>query len=200
MRCLKNGILIVAFLLAPAGLLAQSESRIGLSFGSEYIPALSIEGSDFNPGAAYEFQLYFYDASVTRLHVGLHYSRGYHSSISYSAGLSAGYVISLSDRLTLTPGLEITDFKMSERNCRTSFRSVLNTIFDADDPCVDNSHISFNPNLTATFSISGPFSLNLQAGYRTMLSNMHREKERVSEPIPGGGSIERTYYESTRSF
>lgn len=198
---MKKIVLLIVFVVGfSAGVQAQEESRIGLSINSDFFPEFRIDEAEYTPSSAYGFQLSFYDMNYTRLRFSFHYARGYHQSVSYTAGLSAGYVISLSDRFSLTPGLGVMEYKMADRTCRFSFRSVMNTLFDVYESCPDDSHVSFNPFLEAELKLSEPFSILIQANYRAMLSNVRHLNETQTETLPGGGTIEREFYETENSF
>jgi hypothetical protein len=197
----KETVLLIIFVCGiSAGVHAQDDSRIGFSVNSGFSPAFQIHEAEFTPGYTYGFQLSFYDSDFTRLRYAFYYSRGYHRSVSYSAGLSAGYVISMADWFSLTPGLGVTDYKMKDRTCRTSLRSILNTLFDVNESCPDDSHVSFNPFLAAELKLSEPFSILLQVNYHVMLSNVRHLKEIQTETLPDGTTIEREIYESGNSF
>lgn len=198
---MKKIILLSAFIVGiSAGVHAQEHSRIKLSLNSDFFPEFRIHEAEYTPSSAYGFQLSFYDMYYTRLKYSFHYARGYHRSVSYSAGLSAGYVISLSDRFSLTSGLGVMEYKMKDRTCQISFRSIMNTLFDVYEPCSDDSHVSFNPFLTAELKISEPFSILIQANYRAMLSNVRYLEETYTESRPNGGTIEHEIYETKNSF
>lgn len=105
----------------------------------------------------------------------LHYARGFDSSVSYVAGLSASAVFQLTDNIRVKPGLGIQEFKMADRNCRTTWRTILDSIFDLENQCSDDVHASFIGFTNLEYQISDPFSLFLQLSYRTILSNVREE-------------------------
>ncbi|MCC5907394.1 MAG: hypothetical protein JJU13_14375 [Balneolaceae bacterium] len=120
---MKKIVLLIALVAAVStGVQAQKDSRIGLSINSDFFPEFRIHDTDFTHSSAYGFQIAFYDMDYTRLRYSFNYARGYHQSVSYSAGLSAGYVISVTDRFYLTPGLGIMEYKMASclitRQCK----------------------------------------------------------------------------------
>lgn len=196
---MKKIVFLIAFTAGiSADVYAQEDSRIVLSINSGFFPEFRIHEAEYTPSSAYSFQLSFYDMDDTRLRYSFHYARGYHRSVSYSAGLSAGYVIPLSDRFSLTPGLGVMNYKMADRTCRISFRSIMNTIFDVDESCPDDSHGSLNLFLSSEIKITEPFSIFLQTGYRIM-HNSIRMLERT-ETLPGGGTIERKFYKRENSL
>lgn len=198
---MKKIVLLIAFTVGiSAGVDAQEDSRIGLSINSDLFPEFRIHETDFNHSSAYGFQISFYDMDYTRLKFSFHYARGYHRTVSYSAGLSAGYVISLSDRFSLTPGLGVMNYKMADRTCRISFRSIMNTIFDVDESCPDDSHGSLNLFLSSEIEIAEPFSIFFQTGYRIMHNSVRMLERTETETLPGGGTIERKFYKRENSL
>src|SRR5690625_1652760 len=104
---------------------AQESSTLELSINSETFPRFRIDQTAFSQSLAYGIQVSYYDEEFTPLRFSFDYARGYHQTVSYSTGLSAGYVILFTDRFSLTPGFGVTDFKMRDRNCRISFYSVM---------------------------------------------------------------------------
>src|SRR5690625_7539094 len=92
------------------------------------------------------------------------------------------------------------EYKMKDRNCQISFRSIMNTLFDVYEPCSDDSHVSFNPFLTAELKISEPFSILIQANYRAMLINVRYLEETYTESRPNGSTIEHEIYETKNSI
>ncbi len=198
---MKKIVFLIAFTVGiSAGVHAQEESKIGLSINSDFFPEFRIHEAEYIPSSAYGFQLSFYDMDYTRLRYSFHYARGYHRSVSYSAGLSAGYVIYLSSRVLLTPGIGVMEYKMEDRTCRISFRSVMNMLFNVYESCPDDSHVSFNPFLETEVKLSEPISIMLQVNYRAMLSNVRHLRETYTETQPDGGTIEYEIHETNNSF
>lgn len=179
---------------------AQEGSTIELSINTEAFPRFRIDQTSFSQSLSYGIQVSYYDEEFTPLRFSLNYARGYHQTVSYSTGLSAGYVILFTDRFSLTPGFGVTDFKMRDRNCRISFYSVMNSLFGSYDSCYDDSHISLNPFIEAELKLSEPLSVVFQATYRAMLSHIRYLTETVTDDLPGGGTIEQEIYRYENSF
>lgn len=198
---MKKLLLLIVFSAGiTLNLHGQENSKLGLSITSSFFPEFRLLEASVSPGMAHGVQVSFYDSKFSWMRYSFHYARGYHKPVAYSAGLSAGYVIPLSGRFSLTPGLGVTEYKMKDRTCRISFQSVMNKLFNIYEPCPDDSHVSFNPFLSAGFKLSGPFSIALSMDYRAMLSNVRRLKETKTEPLPGGGSITYEFYETEKAF
>jgi len=127
------------------------------------------------------------------------YSRGYDAAVSYVIGLSAAAVFQITDDLRLKPGVGIQEFKMADRSCRTTWRSILDTIFDVDNKCSDDTHASFIGFISLEYQLADPFSLFLQTTYRAVLSSVRKESS-VETVGPNGETSERTYYTTDRSL
>ncbi len=151
---------------------SQVHSGAGVSFKSDHFPEFRLHDNQFTGSSAYTLQFTFFDRDYTRMEYGLHYTRGYDAAISYSAGFSAAYVIMLTERFFLKPGLGLDGYKMKNRTCRTPFRSVMNRVFNVHEPCPDDVHTSFNPFLIMELKISEPVSFFFQTTYRAMLSSV----------------------------
>lgn len=192
-------LLIVLLTLFPLTSTAQSNSPVGISLSSDFFPTFQLHEDRFSGSSVYSLQLSYYDRDSSRMEYILHYSRGYDQSISHSVGLSAAYVIDLSDRLFLKPGIGLDGYKLKNRSCRTSFRSILNKLFDVYEPCDDDVHTSFNPFLTLELQLSEPFSLFIRTSYRLMLSSTRYVKETITETTPNGLEIEREVHGSKNS-
>jgi len=197
----KPVLLAIGLFITFAGTVhAQSENQIGVMLHTGYFPELRIHDSHFSPSMAYGLQVYYYDADYTRLRFGFHYARGYHRSVSYSPGFSVGYVIPLSKTVSLTPEIGLMNYKMEDRTCRVSFRSIMNTLFNVYEPCPDDSHGSINLFVSSEIEIAGPFSIFFRTGYRFMHSSVRRLVDTETETLPSGVTITREYHKTENSF
>ncbi|WP_069133421.1 hypothetical protein [Rhodohalobacter halophilus] len=190
-------LLMVTPLYEAAG---QSHSGFSLSVTGSYAPTLTIYTDDIQNSASIGIQASYFDEDYTRMEYGFHYSRGYNNSVSYLMGLSAAAVFQITDGLRLKPGLGVQEFKMADRSCRTTWRSILDTIFDVDKQCRDDSHTSFIGFISLEYQLAEPFSLFLHTTYRTILSSVRKETETVLLEGPNGETVERTNYTTDRSF
>ncbi|WP_234567518.1 hypothetical protein [Rhodohalobacter sp. 614A] len=185
--------------IVPLSGIAQHHSPIGVSIYSDFFPGFKLHKNRFTGSSVYSLQLSFYDRDYTRMEYTLHYSRGYDSSISHSVGLSAAYVIGLSNRFLLKPGLGLDGYKLTDRSCHTTFRSILNKIFDIYEPCDDDIHTSFNPFLAFEARLSEHLSLFIRTSYRLMLSSTDYVKETITETAPNGEEITRDIHGTEHS-
>lgn len=197
---MKIILLWAALILVPLSSAAQYGSQVGFSINNDFFPGFILHEDRFPGSSVYTLQLSYYEPDYTRLEYALHYSRGYHQSVTYSAGFSAAYVIRLSDRFILKPGLGLDSYKFKDRSCRISIRSVLNSLFNIDEPCDDDVHASFNPFVTMELELAEPFSFFVQTSYRMMLSSTGYVKETFTETGPNGREIEREISGTKHSF
>ncbi len=155
----------------------QDLPRFGLSFERDQLRNFRIDNENYNESRSYTFRISFYEQKYTNIEYSLHHTRGYHESISYSFGLSAAYVLSLSDDVLLKPGLSLDAFKLKDRKCKSIIKSMIQAMFDVDNSeCDDDQHTSFTPRLTAEIKISDPMSLVFRTDYRFMYSIVDEER------------------------
>lgn len=186
---MKFRYLIMAFfLLLPFLLSAQDQEAppFGLSLHGGLFPEFTLNDNQFSESSFFDLRAHLYDQKNTRLEFTLNYSRGYHPSVSYSYGLSAGYRFRLGDSGVLKTSFGIENYKLRDRECRSTVRTILNALFDVDDSCSDDVHASFNPAVALEVNITGPVWLVFEATYRAMLSSTEYEKETVVETTPDG--------------
>lgn len=178
----------VLFLLIPFLLTAQNreEPEFGLSLHGGLFPEFTLDGNEFAESPIFDLRAHLYDQKHTRLEYTLNYTRGYHPSVSYSYGLSVGYRLRLGDSGVLKTSLGIENYKLRDRECRSTVRTILNAIFDVDDSCSDDVHASFNPAAALEVNIAGSVWFVAEATYRLMLSSTAYEKERILETTPDG--------------
>lgn len=193
-------LLLAVLILVPLSSAAQYNSQIGFSINNDFFPGFTLHEDRFPGSSVYTLQLSYYEPDYTRLEYSLHYSRGYHQSVTYSAGFSAAYVIQLSDQFILKPGLGLDSYKLKDRTCRISFRLVMNSLFDVYEPCDDDVHASFNPFVTMKLELAEPLSIFVQTSYRAMLSSTDYVKGTITETGPNGGKIEREISGTKHSF
>jgi len=173
---MKFYTILSAILLIPLlSVEAQTHSGFSFDLSGSFSPELQFYYDSFVNSSAMHFRGSYFDKDYTRMEYSLHYARGFDSSVSYVAGLSASAVFQLTDNIRFKPGAGIQEFKMADRNCRTTWRTILDSIFDLDDQCSDNIHASFIGFTNLEYQISEPFSLFLQLSYRTILSNVREE-------------------------
>jgi hypothetical protein len=186
-------LFILTILLIPLSLSAQDDSYLGVGIQTDLFPGFQLLDDHFTDSRAYTLQLTFYDARYTRLEYGVRYTRGYHQSISYSAGMNAAYRVNLSDQFTLKPGIGMDGYKLADRTCRTSIRSILDNIFNVGGPCTDDVHASFSPFIELEWRMVKSISVYAQTEYRAMLSSTHVSNE-------SGSSTDHTFYGSGTRF
>lgn len=198
---MKITLALFTLFLIPSAASGQGESRFSLSLQTGLMPDFQLTGEAPATGStAYGIELAFDDRDYSRMRYAFSYSRGYHSTVSYAAGLSAGVVIPFTGRLSLEPGIEVANFRMKDRQCRTSFRTILNALFDAYDSCEDDSHISYRPYLATEWKLSEPLSILFRTDYRFMMSHTWQTTGSEKTSSPDGGQVEREYRESERRF
>lgn len=199
---MKTRLFIILLILFPVFLSAQSQetSRLGLSVHRGLFPSFSLDESEFSGSSVFDLRAHFYDVSHSRLEYTLNYKRGYHPSVSYSYGLSAGYRIKLGDRGVLKPAFGIENYKLRDRECRSAVKTILNALFDVDDSCSDDVHASFNPSVALEMNISGPVWIVLDVTYRAMLSSTSYVKETITETAPDGSERENKIRGTEHSF
>ena len=174
-------LFVLTILLIPLSLSAQDDSYLGAGIQTDLFPGFQLLDNHFTYSRAYTLQLSFYDTRYTRLEYGVRYTRGYHQSISYSAGINAAYRVYLSDQFILKPGIGLDGYKLSDRTCRTSIRSILDNIFNKGDSCTDDVHASFSPFIELEWRILKPLSVYVQSVYRAMLSSTNVSDESGSD-------------------
>ncbi len=180
----------------------QAQTHSGFSFGvsGSFSPDLQFYDGNFTNSQSLNFQASYFDADYTRMEYGFQYARGFDSSVSYVTGLSAAALFQITDQIRFKPGIGVQEFKMADRSCRTTWRSILNTIFDVNNECHDDSHTSFIGFISMEYQLAESFSLFLQTTYRTILSSVRQETGVELLEGPNGGTIERTSYTTDRSF
>lgn len=198
---MKFYTILSAILLIPL-LSVEGQTHSGFSFdlSGSFSPELRFYDDNFGTSSAVHFRGSYFDQDYTRMEYSLQYARGFDTSVSYVLGLSASAVFQLNDNIRVKPGLGIQEFKMSDRSCRTTWRTVLDSIFDVDDQCSDDVHASFIGFTNLEYQLSEPFSFFLQMSYRTILSNVSEESGTEIITGPNGESIERTNYTTDHSF
>lgn len=197
---MKFHYFLLLFILIPLFEAAgQSHSGFSLSLTGSYAPNLTVNDRNFANNRSIGLQASYFDEDYTRMEYSFLYSRGYDAAVSYVIGLSAAAVFQIIDDLRLKPGLGVQDFKMADRSCRTTWRSILDTIFDVDNKCSDDTHASFIGFISLEYQLADPFSLFLQTTYRAVLSSVRQESS-VETVGPNGETSERTYYTTDRSL
>jgi len=187
---MKFFTIILILTLAPLlSLQAQSHSGFSLGLSTNYSPELQFYEDSFSNSRSFNLHASYFDKDYTRMEYSFQYSRGFDSSVSYVAGLSAAVVIQLSDQLRLKPGVGIQEFKMADRSCRTTLRTVLDSIFDISDTCSDDVHASFTGFTNLEYQLTEPFSFFIQTTYRTFLSSVGHE-------TGGGSETDHSFYSS----
>ena len=158
---------------------AQETSRFGLSFERDQLRNFRIYNENYRKSRSYTIRFSFYEYKYTNIEYSLHHTRGYDESVAYSFGLSAAYVLKLSEDVLLKPGLSFDAYKLKDRKCNSFVKSVIRSVFDIDDgKCDDDQHTSFTPRLSAEIKISDPVSLVFRTDYRFMYSIMDYETEK----------------------
>lgn len=180
-------IFLLLILLAP--LISTAQSGPGISFSRNHFPVFHLDEDRFPGTAAYTIALSYHDQDYTQLEFSVHHSRGYDRSVSYSYGLSAGYVASLSETVSLKAGLGADVYRMRDRECKSFIRGVMILLFDADDDCADDHHASLNPFIAAEVQVAEPLSLFLQTSFRGMISNTRETEGTRTETTPDGGQV-----------
>lgn len=186
-------VFIVFILLQTLPIQAQTHSGFSLGVSGSYSPDLQFYNDSFTKSQSLNFQASYFDSDYTRMEYGLNYSRGFDSTVSYVFGLTAAAVFQLTDQMRLKPGIGVQEFKMADRSCRTTWRTVLDSIFDIDSSCSDDVHASFIGFANLEYQLTEPVSVFLQTTYRTMLSNVRRENVT-------GSATEHSFYSSGMSF
>lgn len=176
-------VLLIPCLLAAQG---RDVQKVGLSFNRGLFPEFTLDGNQFAESSVFDLRAHFYDQKNTRLEYTLNYTRGYHSSISYSYGFSAAYRFHVGDVGVLKTSLGIENYKLRDRECRSTVRTILNVLFEVEDSCSDDAHASFNPAVALEVNITGPLWLVFETTYRAMLSRTDYEEEFVLETRPDG--------------
>jgi hypothetical protein len=186
-------LLAITILFIPLSLSAQDDSNLGVGIQTDLFPGFQLLDNHFTYSRAYTLQLSFYDTRYTRLEYGVLYTRGYHHSISYSAGINAAYRVYLSDQFILKPGIGLDGYKLADRTCRTSIRSILDNIFNTGDTCTDDVHASFSPFIELEWRLVQPLSVYAQTTYRAMLSSTNVSDE-------SGFGTDHSFYGSGTGF
>lgn len=193
-------IFILLNVLPILSIQAQTHSGFSLGVSGSFSPDLQFYDGTFTNSQTLNFQASYFNEDYTRIEYGFQYARGFDSSVSYVTGLSAAAVFQISDQIRFKPGIGVQEFKMADRSCRTTWRTILDSVFDVSNSCSDDVHASFIGFTTLEYQLREPASIFLQATYRTMLSSVRRETGTEIITGPGGSSIERTNYNSDKSF
>jgi len=178
----------ILVLLIPCLLAAQGRDmpKVGLNFHRGLFQEFTLDGNQFAESSIFDLRAHFYDQKNTRLEYTLNYTRGYHPSISYSYGFSAAYRFHVGDVGVLKTSLGIENYKLRDRECRSTVRTILNVLFEVEDSCSDDVHASFNPAVALEVNITGPVWLVFETTYRAMLSSTEYEEKVVLETRPDG--------------
>ena len=193
-------ILSTILLIPLLSVEAQTHSGFSFDLSGSFSPELRFYDDNFGNSSAIHFRGSYFDRDYTRMEYSLQYARGFDSAVSYVAGLSASAVFQVTDKIRIKPGLGIQEFKMADRSCRTTWRTILDSIFDLDDQCSDDVHASFIGFTNLEYKLAEPFSFFLQMSYRTILSSVNKETGTELITGPNGESIERTNYATNHSF
>lgn len=198
----KSQVLLFLFLMGVISGVAHAQemSRFGLSFERDQLRNFKIDNENYRESRSYTFRFSFYENKVTNIEYSLHHTRGYDESVAYSFGLSAAYVLTLSEDVLLKPGLSFDAYKLKDRKCNSLVKTVIRSVFDIDDSkCDDDQHTSFTPRLTAEIKISDPMSLVFRTDYRFMYSIVEYE-EVVTEISSSGVPSNVQVYGTDNSF
>lgn len=200
-------ITILYIVTIPLSGLAQNHPKAGVSIIQDHFSKFQIHENNYLGSTAYTLKASFYDPDYTRLEYSLHHTRGYGSSVAYSYGFSAAYVIRFTDQFYLKPGLGLDGYKMKERECKSVIRSIISTLFNTNDYCDDDVHASFNPFVEMELKVNESISIVAATNYRAMLSSTAVVEETVVENEHKGRVIQyqnkgtkHTFYKAGISF
>lgn len=193
-------IIVVVCSFVSATSFAQQAPEFSLSLHGGLFPEFTIHDDDFTESTVLDFRAHMFDKHNTRLEYTLNFSLGYDPSVFYSYGISAGVPIQLGDRGVLKPGFGLENYKLKNRECSSTVRTILNALFNVDDPCSDDVHASFNPSLALEMNIAGRVWIVFDATYRAMLSSTHEVRETITETYPDGTEREFDISETRHSF
>lgn len=164
---------------------AQEKSRFSLSFERDQLRNFRIDNQKYNESRSYTFRFSFFDEKYTNIEYGLHHTRGYNESVTYSFGLSAAYVLPITEDIVLKPGISFDAFKLKDRKCTSFMKSIVGSVFGMNNAAEYDQHTSFTPQITAEISISKPMSVFFRSDYRFMHSIVKYERD-VNDTNPDG--------------